>query len=434
MDWKLLEDAFVLEAEKAFTRWVKRNPGHLSSAMAFNECHRMVDDDIRFPSLALQSIHQITNDSSLGDLAWTPNSADWQWLNILPERSPLKKHESIVNAYARRGSQAQWLQTEKRLIATLIRASRRLYRLLKDHTQTTNEFVVFFDDEGGDLEIIKRCLPVRLYTKYFQEFEPPSVCPEASEAEKVKQYFENMILFDNQILALGADAIDPLILKLTDEDDQMMAARLLGSLGIRDQRVIRSLRKHTRQHSGMAEFSSMALFELGDLDYLLHLAKLAETRTHAVMGILKCVSGNNDLFRSIPLDYRPVECLLNMKKAAITREVNRQIPVTGQFASSDVDEAIRGLSSAYAVIRRHAVSTLADRGLRPKEAKRILPLIAEHLHDPDPNVRRSTLLSLSLWKSAAEPYRAMMKALQKDKDPEVRSFARYILQYLFKQT
>src|SRR5439155_8700943 len=71
----------------------------------------------------------------------------------------------------------------------------------------------------------------------------------------------------------------------------------------------------------------------------------------------------------------------------------------------EVDEAIHGLTSRHAVIRRHAVCVLGERSLGAAVARRVLPLLCRTVsQDPDATVRRLAILSLLSWQKDSRRY------------------------------
>ncbi len=152
-----------------------------------------------------------------------------------------------------------------------------------------------------------------------------------------------------------------------------------------------------------------------------------ELLNQAVDGILKGLKvGASDRKVPLPLNYSHAERLLAMNSPAIEARVIEELKPGGSFIDpkpSDLDELIRGLNSPHVVIRQHAACVAGDRSLGKAVGKKLLPVLAEKLTDPVPNVRRLALLALSYWKTDAAPYHAEMKKLQKDKDPQVREYA-----------
>jgi HEAT repeat protein len=132
-----------------------------------------------------------------------------------------------------------------------------------------------------------------------------------------------------------------------------------------------------------------------------------------------------------PLDYGPVEKLLNSGSAQVVKIVHEELAPGASLIEiklSDVDEAMRGLRSKHVIVRQHAVRVLGDRDLGNAASEIVLPALAERLLDDDADVRRLTLLSLANWKSAAKRYYEEMRKRQNDSNGLVRSTATYIFE------
>ncbi len=432
-DWQQLESTIADVAENAVVAWMKKNPSQRAYAFAFHECYRELDGVITIPQLGVNSIQKTTVNYDDEDEGWKWNSADWHWLNILPARSSLAKLEAKLTTEACRSTQTHWLKCEKRFHSILVRVAKLLYRKFAEHAQTTDDFFVYIDDEGGDIETIRRTIPAKLFTKHFAKFEKPSLDAHGiSPKELLAKYLDEIYTYENEILAFGQEAIDPLIQKLDDPTDGWAAAGLLADLNQPTKAVISALRKHTSAHTGMAEFCSMALFSLGDVEFLFSLVGNEKTRCHAIMGITNGLKvGDSKHKPPIPLDYRHVERLLALNSAKIKKQVSKELAPGSSFieiAESDLEELLRGLSTPHAVIRQHAACVSDRRALGAKVGKILLPILADKLNDPVANVRRLALLSLSYSKAAAKPYHPQMKRLQKDSDANVREIARYVFQ------
>ncbi len=433
MDWKALEAAWIAESQSAIEKWMRKNPKHQAYAFAFHECYRELDAQIAFPWLAVNSIENLRRGQGTKDVHLEWNPADWRWTNILPapKRSELGKWEAELKGEANRSTQAHWYKTEKRFLDMMVRVARALWRSLKGHDQTTDDFVVCFNDEEGGLEFIRRCVPARLFQKHFAQFGADETGAEAAtKEERINRYFDDPYTYEKQILALGEEAVEPLIKMLKGNKDGWCAASLLGDLGIRTKQVIQALRDETHGTSGTAEHSARALCLLGDVEFLFPLVGDAKSRSVAVVGILTGLKVRaSNCPHPIPLDYRPAERLLEMNAAAVTEMVTEEIKPGSsliEIKPSDVDEALRGLSSEHVVIRQHAVCVLGDRALGAAAGKVVLPRLAERLHDEVPNIRRLTLLALQSWKTAAKPFHEAMRKLQADKDRDIRFWAHYV--------
>ncbi|TWT80547.1 hypothetical protein CA13_19920 [Planctomycetes bacterium CA13] len=422
MDWKQLEETFVAESEKGIQRWMKRNPKHHAYAFAFHECYRELDGAIAFPWLGVNSVEKLAKDE---DCKWS--EADWVWQNILPSSPNLKRLEAEVFDEANKSTQEHWYRTEKRFITMMVRVTKALYRTFAGHPQTTDDLIVYFGDEDGDVELVRRCISKKLWKKHFSFVDEAE---NAVIAVAIEDYFKDPYSFEKQILEMGADAIEPLCRTLSDPENGWCAASLLGDLGIGTKQVIKELRKAMKIQGSASDHSARSLSLLGDNDYLFRQLSDPKKVEVAATGILAGLQHHaNDGLVPITLDYRPVERLLEMKTAKITRLVNRELKPGScfiQIRPSDVGEAIRGLDSRHTVVRQHAVCVLGERGLGKAVGEKALPKLAERLHDKVANVRRLTLLSLSYWKAAAKPYHAAMRKLQRDKDARVREYARHV--------
>ena len=429
-DWLNLESTISDVAEKAVEAWMKKNPNQLAYAFAFHEYYRELDGIITIPQLGINSIQKNSFKEGEEDEGWKWNSADWHWLNILPSRSPLRKFEATLTSEACCSSQTHWLKCEKRFYSILVRVAKSLYRKFAKHAQTTDDFVVFIDDEG-DIDVIRRTVPAKLFEKHFAKFKKPSIdVKDIAPKELLKKYLDEIYIYGSQILAFGQAAIDPLIKKLEDPENGHFAPDLLADINHPTKAVIRALRKHTSVHSGLAYSCSRALFLLGDVEFLFTLVGDENTRLHAVMGIVTGLKARASEHKPpIPLDYRHVERLLAMDSVKIKNLVNKELAPGAssiEIAESDLDELLRGLSSPHTVIRQHAVCVSGRRALGTKVGKILLPVLADMLDDQVANVRRLALLSLTYWKVAAKPYHLRMKLLQKDSDADVREFAYYV--------
>ncbi|MFO0976301.1 MAG: hypothetical protein U0996_07860 [Planctomycetaceae bacterium] len=408
-DWKQLEEVLTTEATLGMNRWIKRNASRHAYAMAFHECYSELDGVITIPQLAVNAIKakrkgaQENDDEGGGK--W--NSADWDWLEIFPSRSRLAKWEKLV------------------------RVAKSLYRAFAKSPQVTPDFVVYIDHEADDLDLVRRCVPAKLFKKHFSEFEQKQAPKGASKNSKLEFYMADMYSYEKQILALGKDAIPALIRKMNDPEDGWCAASLLGDLGIADASVIKALRNSVLAgEQGNAEHSARSLGLLGDLAFLLKAAKTKSSQEAAVYGLMVRLKDRAS-GRGIRLDYRPAEQLLAMNSSEVRQLVESEIAPGAthiEIESADIDEALRGLMLEEPRLRQHAILVLGRRKLGKSNARRILPAIAEHLTDSNATTRRLALLSLSYWKLTAEPWFTAMRALKNDKDSLVRQYAYNIME------
>ncbi len=425
-DWTAFETAFVETAEAAVEKWLTKNSKQHVYAIAFHECYCELDGPIAIPSLGINSLekHQAEQDADEESYKWSPG--DWHWTNILPARSSLSRLEKALTDEACSGSQAHWRKSQKRFEKILLNVTKHLYQKYSKHPQVTDDFVVYIDDEEYGLDLIKRCVPARLFKKLFDDLDKPNLKSLSTE-ERLAKYMEEIWSYEKEILAMGSAAIAPLIKKLEDTKDGWVAAATLADLNQPTEAVISALRKHAQIPGGTGSQSARALHLLGDVEFLYGLLAHKDLQDQTVEGILVgLMTTASDRKSPLALDYRHVERLLAMNSPTIEARVVEELKPGSSFIEikpSDVDETLRGLNSPHVVIRQHAACVAGDRALGKAAGKRLLPVLAEKLADPVPNVRRLALLALSYWKADAVPYHAEMKKLQKDKDPQVREYA-----------
>lgn len=428
MDWKTFELVLLGESESAFRRWLDEHSGQTAYALAFHESYRELDGQMTLPQLAVNSLES-AQESALSQenaLWWSP--AEWRWQNVLAiDAEPLSQLTEDLNEEANRGSQNHWRKTEKRFLSILVRIAKSLRRTFEPDARTSKDFVVYVSDESEDIDIVKRCVPRRLFQKHFAEY--ATACKSDTTAfstDRLAEYLDAPWCHEDEILAFGNQAI-PALLEFLPSKHGYHGAVLLGKLGVRDQRVIDALREGCGSEGGLGAMSAKALLMLGDIDYLFEQTHVSAMRERAVTAIVSGLKSQSPG----PLDYRFVERLLGTDDPEIIEVVQQELKPGSSLCEitvSDLAEAFRGLESPHAVIRCHAVSVLGDRGLGRKAAKQVMPTLSQRLEDPDASVRRLTLLSLSQWKVAAKPYHEQMLRLKEDPDREVRIMATYVFE------
>jgi hypothetical protein len=435
MDWKRLEDAFAKKAQSTLDGLMRKHPGHRFYAIALHECYRELDGQITLPLVAANSVQRLPSAKNGEDAAYEYNPADWRWSAVRVTTKELTQLHAALEEEANRSTQYHWLNIEKRFMATMVRATKRLYAAFKEHPQTTSDFIAYFDDEHGDIDLIRACVPKRMFLKHFGDVEASASAERASAAlpqsQLLSRYMSDLGEHEDQIAKLGEAAIDPLIAALKDVEHGTTAARLLGRIGVADAKVIRALRREVGKPNYLGNWSARSLGLLSDGEYLLKLADENMTRKNAISGLATPLQGWADSAANhIPLDYRLLERLLDKKCRKCNHLAKEELKPGCTYChiqSADIDEALRGLTSRHVMIRQHAVCVLGERSLGKAAAKRVLPVLAERLNDPHPNVRRLALLSISDWKGEAKLYRDELKKRLKDSDADVRYTAKYVL-------
>lgn len=437
MDWQQLEDAYFAAAKREILAVMRANPGHTFYAAALHDSYRELDGQLCLPCVGLNSVEKLGSQPGSVEVSYDYAPANWDWSGIVPETKRLVRLHGDLQGDANRSTQKHWFRTEKRFMSTMVRVAKRLYKGIKGRKQTTAEFVVYFDDEDGDLELIRKCLPKAFFKMHFGHHDEgqqqrESVVATLPHVEKMRAYLDDYETYETEILEPGQATIDALLANLKDNEISWRAARFLGSHGVASVKVIKGLRQKVRRSTDAASWSARALGILGDTDFLLKLTDDETTRCAAVSGLAApLLSWANDSVKPIPLNYCSIERLLKKTCPKCTTFAKEQLAPGRCFVeidASDIDEAIRGLTSPHLVIRQHAVSILDDRSLGKAVAKKVLPALVETLNDRHPNVRRLAILSISSWKAAAKPYLAEILKMKKDPDADVRSTAQYALQ------
>jgi len=224
-----------------------------------------------------------------------------------------------------------------------------------------------------------------------------------------------------ELLELGEPAIPALLAALADPKNGWTAAKVLGQIGVAAPEVIAALRP-----LASSLWHAMALGMLGDLDWLSE-----QEPAVACLGLtarLKAVCYEG---ASPPgLSYAPLEAWLDRSGTQGLALVEKELEPGRSYIgiqAADVDEAVRGLASGYAVIRWHAAAVLRNRRLGKEAGRRALPALALALADPHPFVRRIAVLSIEAWKSAAKPFYKAVEKLVDDPDETARFVAARLL-------
>jgi hypothetical protein len=298
--------------------------------------------------------------------------------------------------------------------------------------RVTDDFVCYWHDEEGGPDLAAKTIPRARFARLFA----PQVEQGRQLVALAEQPLEGRIAFlisrfgvyegvrsadaERELLAIGEPALSELTRALADRRHGWVAAKLLGEIGVPRADVIDALRSRADEL-----WWSTALGMLGDHAWLA--ARGGSIAARGLTARLKAIATGRARHA---LDYRPLERFLDgasKKDRALVRAELEPGRSYAEITPSDVDEALRGLGSEHPVVRWHAASRLGDRGFGARVGKKILPVLARGLADPDPTVRRLVVLSISYWKAAAAPYRGAIEALRHDPDELVRRIVEHVL-------
>lgn len=428
MNWQQLEDAYFRTAKRLISGVIRENSNQTVYAVALHEYYSELDGAITLPLVGVNTLESLPEGDD-GSIKYNP--ADWQWRDLEVSTQEVERLAGQMNVEANRSTQAHWYRTEKKFINTLIHVIKRLYKEFKDDPRTTGDFICYptFDCDGMD--VLAKSVPKKLRMQHFgdhykAEAEREKVVS-APPDDRLEKFREDLWEFEDEVAAMGADAVDFLISELKTGEDRNTAARLLGRIGIADKPVIEALRNVVTASEKPAAWSARALGMLGDSEWLLAQTESEATRKNAVVGITApLMSWASECNTPVPLDYRPLESLLESGNAEFEQIAADIVKPGSQFIDitrDDIDETIRGMQSPHVIIRQHAVCVAGERKLGKNAAKQLLPAIVGCFQDDVANVRRLAILSLSYWKAAAKPWHEDARKLMHDPNVDVRVFA-----------
>jgi hypothetical protein len=261
-----------------------------------------------------------------------------------------------------------------------------------------------------------------------------------SEAERVGYYVSKLDAFDGPISreeaeralrGLGLAAIPGLVPLLGVKNQAWRAAMLLADIGQPTTEVVAALAAALTRRTGADQlWVGRALSRLGRLDVVLDQIDRIPREAVVAAAAAPYTSFRNYATAPSPLDYRPLEDVLARWPAYATELAEELQPGRGycEITRDEVDEAIHGLTSTHAIVRRHAVCVLGDRRLGIAIARRVMPSLARTIsEDPDAPTRRLAILSLLWWRKDSRQYTDAVRVALHDRAVEVGEAAAYWL-------
>lgn len=410
MDWKKLESHLTATACATLEKLLANEPGTLYGAVFFGS-YREAEAAIDLPSLAANTMaaldedHPDRDEDGFWGVKWSP--VDWRW-NWEPSEygdEVLDELDTALQAYATRGTPAQWDAAEKRFVATVARAAVAVRKHFAKHPKVDKHFVVFFHDEDGGAELARTSMSASLFLHHFPEQDETeqtrrrlATLPDPEQAAyyvtRLGEYEGiNTEEAEAWLVKHGDSALPHLIARLTEGENAWQVAMILGLAGIPDPAAIAAL----RQAAGSEDpstwgWAARALGYLGDIDWL-----LTQSPAIAVAGCCASLSGFRDRgAQPAVLDYTPVERLL-AGLPACAPQVEEALEPGSSFCAirgSDVPEAVRGLQSSHVAIRRHAACVLNERRLGKRGVADAIAALRARTDDPDEKVRYLVDLAL----------------------------------------
>jgi hypothetical protein len=434
-NWTAFEDALDEELERALRRLGRSYRSEVFYAVALYQVYREEDGLLSLPMLGANVVDgSPPTGGSFWDERFNPHG--WAHAEVPLRHKQALALERKLTAEACRSTRKHWRRTEARHSRLLVRLARRLRDVSPKLISVSGDFVCFVHDEEGGPALARKTIPKARFESLF----PKTVGGKRERRALAKQVPEERAAFlvtrfgcygegvnsevaANELVALGPAAIPALLGALKDEDDGWLAAKILGDIGHATPQVLRALRKRVKD----GFWPAMALGMLGDERWLMK--QPAEDAIGGLAAPLKAIATRS---RRPTLAYAPLETYLQrIGKSAIACAEKELAPGSSyrEIDGRDTDEALRGLTSPFAVIRWHASSLLGDRSLGKAAGKRILPALGERLGDDNATVRRLALLAIVDWKAAAKPYRAAIEALATDRNASVRNIVAHVLKH-----
>jgi hypothetical protein len=426
-DWTAFEAELHDELALALADVGRARPEARFYAVALHGLYRELDGLLSLPHLAAAIDGALPASEGFWSAYWSPG--DWELSEIDLRPAPALRLERALTREANRDTQAHWRDVEARYLELLVRVAVRLRDRAPSLLSTTDDFVLFINDEALGPDFAARTMPPALVARFFapdvartREHERVVALP---VAERVSFLVTRLVRYDgrpdavseeaarNELVAIGEPALDALLPVLGHPKHGWSAAIIIGKIGVSRPDVLAALRKRAPK----SLWHASALGMLGDYDWLASQPDFVVG--HGFTATLRAICQG----RPRPLDYRPLERFLDGASATATARVEEELAPGKSYVeaqTADVPEALRGLASPHAVIRWHAASLLGERGLGARVGKTVLPALAATLSDGNEIVRRLAVLAIGDWKAAAKPYREAIARLRDDPDEAVR--------------
>lgn len=434
-NWKTYEFELSSCLQKAVCGVMEEYPDERFYAAALHHFYRESGDLISMPCLAVNTEEEVDEDN-----LWS--SPDWYWEQLPFTSRKLGQLHKRLNNEANSIGIDHWNIVHQDWMACLIRAAKHLTAKLKKRKQATKDFGFYlFDEESPDeVDTLRKCMTPAKFKRLFPRLhaiaEEKKADAKRPQKQKLAKYADDLWTHRDELVRQGENAI-PILIGALDSKDGWLAASLLSKIGVASDKVITALRRQACavETSWQRSHETGALALLGDVDFLLELAKNTKTRKIAIEGIKTLyagTSGEDNVYVCDPLDYRPLERLIEIDscRREVQKAPSRDAPFSyamhhGWIRRGDVDEAIRGTESKYKMIREHAVCALGNRDLGKANSEKATQAIVNCFHDRAFTVRYLAAIRIGDWKKMAKHHLPTIRKLARnDPDPDVRDSAR----------
>jgi hypothetical protein len=253
--------------------------------------------------------------------------------------------------------------------------------------------------------MLARCLtPSQLHTLF-----PKVVATQAERArvstlppgEQIAYYISRLNRFDDLIgseearealRAFGSAATPALLPFLRKSEHAWLAANLLAEIGVPDDTVISALSaavSASTPDSPAQLWSCRALAQLNRLDLVLARASSLSPECLAVAVTARYTAFRDHGAQPLSLDYLPLEEFLFVYPGMVPKVADELKPGTSYcvISPAEVPEALRGATSPYVLVRKHAVCVLDERRLGDAVGRQVIPRSYAPSPRPTPTAR-----------------------------------------------
>jgi len=261
-DWARFEKALYSELRRALAATGKAHRKERFYAVALYGVYRELDGLVSLPVLAAAPEADAPPQDGAGVHGARFSPPDWPLSEIPLARAPALRLERALTAEATRGSQAQWRQTEARYFGVLLRLTRRLRDDAPSLLKVTDDFVCFWHDEEGGVDLasktIARPLVAKLFARQVEDAKQRRAVARKPAPDRAAYLVTRFDVHEGvtseqaqtELLKLGKAAVGALVGALADPKTGWTAARVLGQIGVATPAVIAALRT-TEAATGM---------------------------------------------------------------------------------------------------------------------------------------------------------------------------------------
>ena len=325
LDWKSIEKSFVEEAYLQVLEVFEQNKEKTFYALAFHSSYRDMTV-FNAPILAMNSIDNQKDED--GNIEFSP--PEWEFDEIIGwSGSEIVDDlmQMVLSEAKRKDTNEHWEKIEKKFDKMILKVVNQLYKKLKKSSQTTKDFIVYYNFLDDEEAFLRASVPEKLFLKFFPYFEKVKMerqrVSTLATHEQVTYYFNILFKYDGlissdeaeeKLIAFQKDALDILVEHLNSEEKGWKYASILGKIGIANKKVVKALEQEVLKGNSPSSWSAMALGLLCQVDFLLEHADNIQYRKNVLNGIATMYeSWVNDVVHPTKLDFEPLQKALEQR-------------------------------------------------------------------------------------------------------------------------